>query len=50
MTDGGLVRWSWVDGSEERILETFPEDPFETVKAMIVGGDDRKVVRVSRWA
>ena len=31
-------------------METFPENPFEKVKARIVGGDDRKVVRVSRWA
>ena len=45
---GGLLRRSWVDGSEERILETFPEDPFETVKAMIVGGDERQEVGVSR--
>ena len=29
-------------------METFPEDPFETVKAGIVGGDGRQVVRVSR--
>ena len=27
-------------------METFPEDPFETVKARIVGGDERQVVRV----
>ena len=25
-------------------METFPEDPFETVKARIVGGDERQVV------
>ena len=31
-------------------METFPEDPFETVKARIVGGDERQVVGVSRWA
>ena len=30
-------------------METFPEDPFETVKARIVGGDERQVVRVSGW-
>ena len=30
-------------------METFPEDPFETVKARIVGGDERQVVGVSRW-
>ena len=24
-------------------METFPEDPFETVKARIVGGDERQV-------
>ena len=29
-------------------METFPEDLFETVKAMIVGGDERQVVGVSR--
>ena len=28
-------------------METFPEDPFETVKARIVGGDERQVDRVS---
>ena len=27
-------------------METFPEDPFETVKARIVGGDERHVVGV----
>ena len=27
-------------------METFPEDPFETVKASIVGGDERHVVGV----
>ena len=27
-------------------MVTFPEDPFETVKARIVGGDKRHVVRV----
>ena len=31
-------------------METFPEDPFEMVKARIVGGDERQVVGVSRWA
>ena len=31
-------------------METFPEDPFETAKARIVGGDERQVVRVSRGA
>ena len=30
-------------------METFPEDLFETVKARIVGGDERQVVGVSRW-
>ena len=30
-------------------METFPEDLFETVKARIVGGGERKVVGVSRW-
>ena len=25
-------------------METFPEDPFEMVKARIVGGDERQVV------
>ena len=30
-------------------MESFPEDPFEMVKAGIVGGDERQVVRVSRW-
>ena len=29
-------------------METFPEDPFETVKARIVGGDERQVVGVWR--
>ena len=28
-------------------METFPEDPSEMVKARIVGGDERQVVRVS---
>ena len=28
-------------------MEIFPEDPFETVKARIVGGAERQVVRVS---
>ena len=27
-------------------METFPEDPLERVKARIVGGDKRQVVRV----
>ena len=27
-------------------METFPEDPFETVKARIVSGDERQVVRI----
>ena len=31
-------------------METFPEDPFETVKARIVEGDERQVVGVSRGA
>ena len=31
-------------------METFPEDPFETVKARIVGGDERQVVGVSEGA
>ena len=26
-------------------METFPEDPFETVKTGIVGGDERQVCR-----
>ena len=30
-------------------METFREDLFETVKARIVGGDERQVVGVSRW-
>ena len=30
-------------------METFPEDPFEMVKARIVGGNERQVVGVSRW-
>ena len=30
-------------------METFPEDPFEAVKARIVGGGERQVVWVSRW-
>ena len=30
-------------------METFPEDPFETVKARIVGGGERQVVGISRW-
>ena len=45
MTDRGLVRRSFVDGSED--METFPEDPFQTVKARIVDGDERQVVGVS---
>ena len=31
-------------------METFPEDPFETVKARMVGGVERQVVGVSRGA
>ena len=31
-------------------METFPEDPFETVKAWIASGAERQVVGVSRWA
>ena len=27
-------------------METFPEDPFATVKARIVGGDERQVVGI----
>ena len=27
-------------------METFPEDPFETVKARIVSGDERQVIGV----
>ena len=30
-------------------METFLEDLFEAVKARIVGGGERQVVRVSRW-
>ena len=30
-------------------MKTFPENSFETVKARIVGGDERQVVRISRW-
>ena len=30
-------------------METFPEDPLETVKTRIVGGDERQVVGISRW-
>ena len=30
-------------------MEIFPEDPFETVKARIVSGDERQVVGVLRW-
>ena len=30
-------------------METFPEDPSETVKARIVGADERQVIRVLRW-
>ena len=26
-------------------METFPEDPFEMMKARIIGGDERQVVR-----
>ena len=29
-------------------METFPEDPFDTVKARIVGGDERQVVGILR--
>ena len=28
-------------------METFPEDPFEIVKARILGGDESQVVKVS---
>ena len=28
-------------------METFPEDPLQTVKASIAGGDERQVVGVS---
>ena len=28
-------------------METFPENPFETVKSRIVSGDERQVFRVS---
>ena len=31
-------------------METLPEDPFEMVKARIVGGDKRLLVGVSRGA
>ena len=31
-------------------METFPEDLFETVKARIVCGDERQVVKVSGGA
>ena len=30
-------------------METFPKDPFETVKARIVSGEERQVVGISRW-
>ena len=30
-------------------MENFSEDPFQTVKTRIVGGDERQVVRISRW-
>ena len=30
-------------------METLAEDPFETVKARIVGGDERQVFKVLRW-
>ena len=30
-------------------METFPKYRFETVKARIVGGDERQVIGVSRW-
>ena len=43
MTEEGLVRRFWVDGLEERIWKSFPEDSFETVKTRIVGGDERQV-------
>ena len=29
-------------------METFPEDPYETVKASLVAGDERQDVGVSR--
>ena len=29
-------------------METFSEDPFETVKARIVGSDERQVIRDMR--
>ena len=31
-------------------METFPEDPLDTVKARNVGSDERQVVGVSRGA
>ena len=33
-----ILGW-WIQGED---METFPEDPFETVKARIVGGDERQ--------
>ena len=30
-------------------METFPENPFEMVKARVVSGDERQVVGVLGW-
>ena len=40
---GKKVLGCWIRGED---METFPEDPFETMKARIVGGDERQVVGV----
>ena len=48
VTEGDLVRRSWVDGSEERIWKPSLRIRLR-LKTRIVGGDERQVVGVSRW-
>ena len=47
VTERGLVRRSWVEGSEERIWKPSLRICFEIVNARIVSGDKRQVVGVS---
>ena len=44
VTEGDLVRRSWVDGSEERIWKPSLRIRFEKVKVRIISGDERPVV------
>ena len=46
VTEGSLVRRSWVDGIRGEEMETFPEDRFEIVKARIISSDERQVLGV----